>query len=71
MCNVCRTDVILRVGICVPQSCSPDEVKKFSNEALLDNFNLTLEATYDQNILCSARDRNLTYVSTDVRIFAM
>lgn len=63
--------MILRVGICVPQSCSPEEVKKFSEKALQDNFNLTLQASYEQEELCSSRNRNLNYVGTGVRIFAM
>lgn len=76
LCNVfkfhiLRTDVILRVGICVPQSCTPSEVRKFSEQALLENFNLKLEASYDQEILCSTRNRNLGYVNRGVEVFAM
>lgn len=61
----------MRVGICIPQSCSPEEVRKFSEQALNENFNLTLEPSYEQEVLCSSRNRIPTYVNTGVRIFAM
>lgn len=76
LCNVFqfyiyRTDVVLRIGICIPNSCTPEEVRRLSERALLENFNLTLEASYDQAILCSSSNRSLAYVESGVEVFAM
>lgn len=57
------------VGICVPASCDPTQVKEIADEYLKLHFNVTTSPFYDQRAFCSKAPESLEF--NGLQIFAM
>lgn len=48
-----KPQINIGVGVCVPASCNPKQVKKIADELLTKEFNVTTSPFYDQSAFCS------------------
>lgn len=63
------SQINMGIGVCLPASCSPDEVKIIADDYLMASFNTTTAPFYDQSSFCATNQQ--TFEFNALQILAM